>query len=69
MTTRVAPRVINVDQNAAYIGAVRDLKQAGLLPKDCEVMHMIRKGQIEGIEKGNIQAQNQFIDGLFGLVA
>jgi transposase, IS6 family len=33
---RVAPRVINVDQNAAYIGAVRDLKQAGLLPKDCE---------------------------------
>ena len=33
---RVAPRVINVDQNAAYIGAVRDLKAAGLLPDDCE---------------------------------
>ena len=107
----VAPRVINVDQNPAYIGAVRDLKQAGLLPDDCErrpvkylsniveqdhrfikrrvkpglgfgsyptawrtiqgyeVMHMIRKGQIEGVEKGNSQAQNQFIAGLFGLVA
>jgi transposase, IS6 family len=108
---RQAPRVINVDQNAAYIGAVRDLKEDGLLPDYCErrpvkylnniveqdhrfikrrikpglgfgsyptawrtiqgyeVMHMISKGQIEDIEKGNIQAQNQFIDGLFGLAA
>ena len=108
---RVAPRVINEDRNAAHIGAVRDLKRAGLLPKDCErrplkylnniveqdhwfitrriklglgfgsyptawrtiqgyeVMHMIRKGQIEGVEKGNSQAQHQFIAGLFGLVA
>jgi IS6 family transposase len=105
------PRVINVDQNAAYIGDIRDLKEAGLLPEDCErrpvkylnniveqdhrfikrrvkpglgfgayptawrtlqgyeVMHMIRKGQIESVEKGNSQAQNQFIAGLFGLTA
>jgi IS6 family transposase len=34
-----------------------------------EVMNMIRKGQMEGIEKGNIKAQNHFIAGLFGLVA
>ena len=34
-----------------------------------EMMHMIRKGQIEGAEKGNIHAQNQFIAGLFGLAA
>ena len=34
-----------------------------------ETMHMIRKGQIEGVEKGNIQAQNQFIARLFGLAA
>ncbi len=34
-----------------------------------ETMNMIRKGQIEGAEKGNIQAQNQFIAGLFGLFA
>jgi hypothetical protein len=33
-----------------------------------EAMHMIRKGQIVGADKGNIQAQNQFIAGLFGLV-
>ena len=107
---RVVPRAINVDQNPAYIGTVRDQKTAGLLPNDCErrpvkylnniieqdhrfikrrvkpglgfgsyptawrtirgyeVMHMIRKGQIEGVEKGNSQAQNQFIAGLFGLV-
>ena len=32
-----------------------------------ETMHMIRKGQIEGIEKGNIQGQNGFITELFGL--
>ena len=108
---RVAPRVINVDQNAAYPGAIRALKEAGLLPDTCEhrpvkylnniveqdhrfikrrvkpglgfgsyptawrtiqgyeVMHMIRKGQIEGVEKGHSQAQQQFIDGLFGVVA
>ena len=32
-----------------------------------EVMHMIRKGQIGGAEKENIQAQNQFVAGLLGL--
>jgi transposase-like protein len=34
-----------------------------------EVMHMVRKGQIRGAVKGNIQAQTQFIASLFGLVA
>ena len=106
-----APRVINVDQNAAYPGAINDLKQEGLLPdgsefrpvkylnniveqdhrfikrrikpglgffsyptawrtlQGYEMMNMIRKGQIQGVNKGNIQAQNQFIVGLFGLAA
>jgi hypothetical protein len=30
---------------------------------------MIRKGQMRGVEKGNIQAQNEFIASLFGLDA
>lgn len=30
------PRVINVDKNAAYMGAVQDLKDDNLLPKTCE---------------------------------
>jgi len=34
-----------------------------------EMMNMIRKGQIEGADKGNIKAQNEFIASLFGLVA
>ena len=105
------PRVINVDKNAAYIGAVNELKQEKLLPEKCkrrptkymnniveqdhrfikrrvkpglgfgtfqtawrtiqgyETMNMIRKGQIRAVEKGNIQAQNQFVAGLFGLAA
>jgi transposase-like protein len=102
--------VINVDKNGCYIGAVSDLKKAGLLPEKCkrrpslymnnmveqdhrflkrrikpglgffsyqtawrtirgyEAMHMIRKGQILGAAKGKIQARNQFIAELFGLV-
>jgi transposase, IS6 family len=32
-----------------------------------EAMHMTRKGQIGGADKGDIRAQNQFIAGLFGL--
>jgi IS6 family transposase len=105
------PRVINVDQNAAYPGAIHDLIQDGLLPEACqhrpvkylnniveqdprfikrrvkpglgfqsyptawrtlqgyEMMNMIRKGQVRGVDKGNIQAQNQFINDLFGLAA
>ena len=103
------PRVINVDQNPCYIGAVNDLKEEGMLPEDCErrpikymnniveqdhrfikprvkpglgfgsyptawrtiqgyeTMNIIRKGQIKGAEKGDIIAQNQFINGLFGI--
>jgi IS6 family transposase len=34
-----------------------------------ETMHMIRKGQVERAQKGNIQGQNEFIAGLFGLAA
>jgi transposase-like protein len=34
-----------------------------------EVMHMLRKGQLEGIAKGDILAQNQVINQLFGAVA
>lgn len=34
-----------------------------------ETMHMIRKGQMKGVEKGNIQEQNQFIAELFSLAA
>ena len=104
-----APRIINVDKNSTYIGAVHDLKREKLSPEKCkrrpsqymnniieqdhrllkrkikpglgfssyptawrtirgyEAMHMIRKGQVVGADKGNIQAQNQFIAGLFGL--
>ena len=103
------PRVINVDKNPAYTGAIRDLKQEEQLPAHCkrrpsqymnnivgqdhrfmkrkinpglgfgsyptawrtiqgyETMHMIGKGQSEGAETGNIQAQNRFIASLFGV--
>jgi transposase, IS6 family len=34
-----------------------------------EAMHMIRKGQVEGIAKEDILAQNRGIAQMFGLVA
>ncbi len=34
-----------------------------------EAMHMIRKGQVEGVEKGDIKNQIKFIEGLFPLAA
>jgi IS6 family transposase len=34
-----------------------------------EMMHMIRKGQIEGIAKGDILAQNRVLAQVFGVVA
>jgi hypothetical protein len=34
-----------------------------------EVMHMIRKGQVQGVEKGNCRGQIMFIASLFGVAA
>lgn len=101
------PRVINVDKNAAYPKAFRELKADGVLPEGCElrqvkflnnlveqdhrflkrlikpglgffspetawrtlqgyeIMHMIRKGQIRGVEKGDIIGQVACIARLF----
>ena len=105
------PRVINVDRNAAYPSAVKDLKKERLLSKHCELrrnkylnniieqdhrfikrrvkpglgfksfqtarktlggyetMHMIRKGQIQGVEKTDAGGQAKFIESLFGIAA
>jgi len=32
-----------------------------------EAMHMIRKGQVQGVEKDNILAQAEFVSQLFGI--
>jgi IS6 family transposase len=106
--TKSAPRVINVDKNAAYPKAIAELKTAGILPASVElrqvkylnnlieqdhrfikrvvkpgmgffsmetagrtlqgyeVMHMIRKGQMLGVNKGDITGQVTFIAHLFG---
>ena len=109
--TPSAPRVINVDKNAAYPKAIADFKAAGLLPEPVElrqvkylnnlieqdhrfikrltkpgmgffsfetagrtlqgyeVMNMIRKGQVRGVNKGDIAGQVTFIASLFGVAA
>ncbi len=105
------PRVVNVDQNAAYPAAIILLKADGDLPEACtlrrvkylnniieqdhrfikrlvrpglgfgsfttamntlagyETTHMIRKGQLRGIGKGDSRAQAAFVAQAFGLVA
>jgi IS6 family transposase len=40
-------------------------KTAGRTIKGYEAMHMVRKGQIEGIGKGNIDEQVRFMESLF----
>jgi IS6 family transposase len=106
-----APRVINVDKNAAYPKAVADLKAAGVLPEHVELrqvkylnnlieqdhrfikrltkpgmgffsletawrtlqgyemMHMLRKGQFQGVAKEDVGGQVALIAKLFGAVA
>ncbi len=106
-----APRVMNVDKNAAYPKAIAELKASGVLPEAVklrqvtylnnlieqdhrfikrlvkpgmgffsfetaertlqgyEVMHMIRKGQVRGVGKGDITGQISFIASLFGVAA
>ena len=104
-----SPRVINVDQNAAYPGAFAVLQDEKQVPQRCqlrsskylnniveqdhrfikrrtrpglgfwsfhtawrtlrgyEIMHMIRKGQLRGAERGDIVSQNHLIAEAFGL--
>jgi hypothetical protein len=40
-------------------------KTAGRTIKGYEAMQMVRKGQIEGIGKGNIEWQVRFVESLF----
>ncbi|HEY4387880.1 MAG TPA: IS6 family transposase [Ktedonobacteraceae bacterium] len=105
-----APRVINVDKNAAYPKAMADLKAAGILPEHVELrqvkypgnlieqdhrfikrltkpgmgffsfetawrtlqgyemMNMMRKGQIQGVAKGDVRGQIALVARLFGVV-
>jgi IS6 family transposase len=106
-----APRVINVDKNAAYPKAIAELKAAGQLPESVELrqvkylnnlieqdhrfikrlvkpgmgffsfetawrtlqgyeaMHMLRKGQMQGVNKGDVLGQVAFFATLFGVAA
>jgi IS6 family transposase len=106
-----APRVINVDKNAAYPKAFNELKAEGYLPEGCELrqvkylnnlveqdhrfikrltkpgmsffsfetawqtlrgfemMNMIRKGQLQGVDKGDVRGQITLVTKLFGVVA
>jgi transposase-like protein len=109
--SRLAPRVIHVDKNAAYPKAIADLKAAGVLPEEgelrqvkylnnlieqdhrfikrltkpgmgffsfetawrtlegFEMMKMIRKGQIQGVDKGDVRGQVTWVAKLFGVAA
>jgi transposase-like protein len=110
-TTILAPRVINVDKNAAYPKAIADLKAAGVLPQHVklrqvkylnnlieqdhrfikrltkpgmgffsfetawrtlqgfEMMNMLRKGQLQGVNKGDVRGQVALVAKLFGVAA
>jgi transposase, IS6 family len=109
--TTSAPRVMNVDKNAASPKAIAELKASGVLPEAVklrqvkyvnnlieqdhrfikrlvkpgrgffsfetaertlqgyEVLHMMRKGQVRGVGKGDITGQISFIASLFGVAA
>ncbi len=102
-----APRVINVDKNAAYPKAIATLKAAGMLPESVELrqvkylnnlveqdhrfikrltkpgmgffsfeiawrtlqgfemMNMMRKGQLQGVDKGDVRGQIALVAQLF----
>jgi len=108
-TYNSSPRGINVDKNAAYPKAIKELKAEGTLAQACdlrqnkylnniveqdhrfikrlvnpglgfksfstarrtiigyEIMNIIRKGQIHGVEKGDIRSQVEFVSKIFGV--
>jgi transposase-like protein len=107
--SKAAPRVINVDKNAAYPKAIADLKVSRILPaavelrqtkylnnlveqdhrfikrlvkpgmgffsfetaqrtlQGYEIIHMLRKGQVQEVKKGDSPGQVAFVAQLFGV--
>ena len=105
------PRVINVDKNAAYPPAIKELKSEKMLEekselrqvkylnnlveqdhrgikkitnaglgyksfhtawrtiRGIEIMHMINKGQVEGVSKKDVLGQKKFVESLFEIAA
>ncbi len=105
------PRVINVDKNAAYPKALKELKAEGIVSENCELrqvkylnnlieqdhrfikrltkpgmgffsfetawrtlqgyemMNMMRKGQLQGVAKGEVRDQMILVAKLFGVAA
>jgi len=105
------PRVINVDKNAAYPKALKELKAEGIVSENCElrqvkylnnlieqdhrfiqrltkpgmgffsfetawrtlqgyeIMNMMRKGQLQGVAKGEVRDQMVLVAKLFGVAA
>ncbi len=105
------PRVINVDKNAAYPKALKELKADGIVSENCELrqvkylnnlieqdhrfikrltkpgmgffsfetawrtlqgyemMNMMRKGQLQGVAKGEVRDQMVLVAKLFGVAA
>jgi IS6 family transposase len=105
------PRVLNMDKNAAYPKAFRELKAAGRISENCElrqvkylnnvieqdhrfikrlvkpgmgffsfqtawrtlqgyeIMNIMRKGQVQGVNKGDIVGQIVWIAKVFGVAA
>ena len=103
------PRVINVDKNAAYPPAIKELKSEKVLEeksklrqvkylnnrveqdhrgvkritnaglgyksfhtacrtiRGIEIMHMINKGQVEGVRTKDVLGQKKFVESLFGI--
>jgi hypothetical protein len=55
---------VTSDRSFRAVGPARILHSSLPTP-----IHMFRKGQIEGIAKGSVLAQNQCINRLFGVAA
>ena len=70
-------RAVWVDHTTVYRWGQRDAPGLGFgafttaqrTIQGDEAMHMLRKGQIEGMTQGNGLAQNRVISQLFGLAA
>ena len=74
------PRVINVDGNPSYPNVVSELKREGKLGfrsfhgarrtiQGYETVHMIRKGQVRWLPKGDVLGLLLFLNEILGLSA
>ena len=69
MNNRIEQDLRNIKRIVKLILGFKSFNSARRTLSRIEAMNMIRKGQVEGVERGDVRAQVEFVSQIFGVIA